>query len=157
MGPRLDFERFLIPIDWRPDLVPLIDLGFLGLFAALAASPFLVAPGVGVDLLALPGATRAGVPTVGAVTVLTVREGNRVLFNGEIFDLGRAAPRLQRYVRERGAAGATLLVLVDRSVDLEPVLALMEQARAAGFGGVQLAVREQVEAGGWRTEGGAAR
>jgi len=78
-----------------------------------------------------------------------------VLFNGEIFDLGRAAPRLQRYVRERGATGATLLVLVDRSVELEPVLALMEQARAAGFGAVQLAVREQVEASGWGATGGA--
>jgi len=149
MQPRLDFDRFLARPDWRPDVLPFVDLACIGLFAALAASPFLVAPGVGVDLLALPGVSRAGVPTVGAVTVLTVREGNRVLFNGEIFDLGRAAPRLQRYVRERGAGGATLLVLVDRSVEMEPVLALLEQARAAGFGGVQLAVREQVEAGVW--------
>ncbi len=138
----LDLKRQLPEPDTRINLVSFVDLCLIGLFFTLYSSRFVFAPGVAIDLSEVDSLARTGLPTP---AVLTVRDNDILLFEGEIFRIEALGEKLDQFVRPRKTDGAALLVKADKSVDMQSILRICDMARKAGFGKVQLATDEKRE------------
>ncbi len=126
--------------DNRINLVPFFDLCVIGLFFALYSSRFIFAPGVTIDLSEVDVSARTGLPTP---AVLTVRENNILLFEGEIFRLEALDEKLTQFVIQEKVEEATLLIKADKSVAMQEILHICDLARKAGFDRVHLAAEER--------------
>ncbi len=122
------------------DFVALLDLAVIGLFLALIGSRFVFAPGAEVEL------ARTTHPELGgpvAPIVLTVGRNDAYFFRGQRI-LPRDLPaQFSAYVAEHGPE-SVLLMKLDRSLPLESVFGLIDEARTAGFKRVQIAA-ESIE------------
>lgn len=116
-------------------IVPFLDFLFVAALLALSASTYIFPPGVTVDLPTLDPAP-AGMP---AQAVMTVRAGHLLLFEGELVPPEEVAAHLGAYLEERRWRDPVLLLKVDRAVDVQELLRLCSDARAAGFARVQIA------------------
>ncbi len=134
-GP-LKLTRYLREPERRFDFVPFIDLCVIGLFFALHSSQFLFAPGVTIELPRADAGFLAGAPTA---AVMTVRENNMIIFEGQIFHGEILRSKLQEYVKTKQLPGSILLVKADKGVDVQLLLLIFEEARKAGFSHVQVA------------------
>ena len=136
----LDLKRQLPEPDNRINLVPYLDLCVIGLFFALFSSRFIFAPGVTIDLSQVDVSARTGLPTP---AVLTVRENDILLFEGEIFRIEALNEKMARFVLEEKTVSATLLIKADKTVSMQKILHICDLARQAGFGKVHLATDER--------------
>jgi biopolymer transport protein ExbD len=151
----LDLQSRLTPPDKRLDPVPLLDILLIAVLMISLSSRFLYAPGLTIDLegntpgqpawtLDLPTASQGimpGQPTTATLTVavLTARQENMFLFDGQIHTL----PSLQATLRAAGGTqryqNGVLLLKLDRAVSTQTFLTLCELAQEAGFSRIQLA------------------
>ncbi len=138
----LELKRQLPEPDNRINLVPFFDLCVIGLFFALYSSRFVFAPGVTIDLSEVDVSARTGLPTP---AVLTVRDNNILLFEGEIFRLEALNEKLAQFVIEEKIEGAALLIKADKSVAMQEILHICDLARKAGFEQVHLAADERLK------------
>lgn len=151
----LDLQGRLTPPDRRLDPVPLLDVILIALLLFGLSSHFIYAPGLTVDVkgeageqpvytLDLPVAEQdrlPGQPVASTVTVgvLTARQENMFLFDGQIHTLTSLKGAMQASNRAGRYDGAVLLLKMDRSVSIQTFLTLSEYAALAGFSRVQLA------------------
>lgn len=136
----LELKRHLPEPDNRINMVPFLDLCVIGLFFTLYSSRFVFAPGVTIDLSEVDALARTGMPTP---AVLTVRDNDIMLFEGEIFRIESLSEKLDQFVQSGKIDGTALLIKADKSVDMQDVLRICDIARQAGFGKVQLATDEK--------------
>ena len=118
------------------DFVPFVDLCIIGLFFALHSSRFLFAPGVTIELPRADAGFLAGAPST---AVMTVRENNMILFEGQIFRGETLRSNLREFVKTKQVSGSILLIKADKGVDVQLLLHIFEEARRAGFSRVQVA------------------
>ncbi len=136
----LDLKRQLPEPDNRINLVPYLDLCVIGLFFALYSSRFIFAPGVTIDLSEVDVSARTGLPTP---AVLTIRQNDILLFEGEIFRIESLNEKLAAFVLKERTGAATLLIKADKSVAMQQILHISDLARQAGFSKVHLATDER--------------
>ncbi len=144
----LQLTRHLREPERQFDFVPFVDLCVIGLFFALHSSRFLFAPGVTIELPQADAGFLTGAP---ATAVMTVRENNMILFEGQIFRGETLRSKLQEYVKTKQLPGSILLVKADKGVDVQLLLLIFEEARKAGFSRVQVAAEASRPPSGFLT------
>lgn len=144
-GP-LQLTRYLREPERQFDFVPFVDLCVIGLFFALHSSHFLFAPGVTIELPRADAEFLTGAP---AAAVMTVRENNMIIFEGQIFHEKTLRSKLQEYVKTKQQPGSILLVKADKGVDVQLLLHIFEEARKAGFSRVQVAAEASLSPSGF--------
>jgi len=131
--------------------LPLMDLLVIAAFFSLQASRFIAAPGLEIALPTTPMAEmRPDAPPV----VLTVSPAGGYYLGAERFAAARLQEALAEAALGRPASERHLLLKLDRVLSTEALLALLAEARRAGFTQVQLATEAQPllpEAAAWQT------
>lgn len=135
LGPRLDFLRYLRTPERGPAVAPLVILLQAGALLLLFALPVATVPGEAVALPAVEGVADLRAPTA----VVTVRAHGLLIFEGENVAVEQLGPRLRRARGDTPTEAAVLLIRFDGAISLEAATAIWEQARAAGYGTVQIA------------------
>lgn len=133
----LDLEAHLRPPPRNMDVFFYADIALLAVFFVMMGSPFVLAPGMPMEL---PAIERSGELARPADVVVSMRGDNIVLFEGGLFPLAGFESRLAAIVKSRGAE--TVLVRVDRQVSAQGLLDLCTAARAAGAKQMQIAAEE---------------
>lgn len=132
----LQLERELTPIDRSFDVIPLIDVLLIAFFFSLLGSRFIFAPGVQVDLPTVAADSIVGLPTV---AVLTIKEDNMLLFQGNIHTIASFEAAMRNYLQDSGTSNAVLLLKPSRTVSMQTFLSVCEIANSAGFRKVHIA------------------
>ena len=138
----LDLRRYLTEPDQRLDPVPLLDLILIGLFFVLLGSRFVFAPGLNVEL---PEVGSEALSTLPTSAVLTIRENEMILFEGDRVRLGELERRLGEYMAGEKPEETILLVKSDRKVEVQLLLEILDLAHRSGFTRVQIAAEEKAE------------
>ncbi len=139
----LQLTRALTAPDRRLDMTPLLDLLLLALMVMMLGSPFVVAPGLSVELeggLVLPVGSPEILAGVPVVEVLTARGPDSFFFQGRFLTLSELE-LLARPPPGSVQAGAVLLLRAHESVTLDVLVRLADWARSWGFSRVQVAAR----------------
>ena len=121
------------------DSMPFIDLCLIGLFIALFNSKFIFAPGFNIELPQIISQELVGVPTT---SVLTMRENDMIIFEGQIFNIDSLQKRLMSYSIEEERINPILLVKLDKNVKVQQLMKILDIARPY-FSSVQLAADER--------------
>ncbi len=137
----LDLRRHLSEIDQRFDFVPFIDLILIGLFSVILGSRFVFAPGLDVELPKVDSEVLTVLPTA---AVLTIRENEMILFEGDRVRIGGLEQKLGEYMTKKKFDKTILLVKSDQSVEVRILLEILDLARRSGFSRVQIAAEEKV-------------
>ena len=111
------------------------DSSLLALAFFLAASPFVLQPGINITL---PKASFTGGARFDSM-VLSITRGGWFYFNDERLSLTRLPAALQAAVEER--PGSPLIIEADEHVSHGTIVAAWDAARAAGVGEVSIATR----------------
>lgn len=138
----LGLQQILTVPERRLDAVPLFDVLLLGFMFLMLGSRFIFAPGLSVELPQSSYQALGGVPTV---DVLTAKNANFLIFQGTKYNLDGFERFLASDLWESPPADSYLLLKADQSLDLQTFVALSQMAKAAGYEGVQLAVRDPGE------------
>jgi biopolymer transport protein ExbD len=131
------------------DVVPFIDFCLIMVFFTLAGSPFVVAPGLTVNLPSMRAPTADAVPTSRVLTVGEVEGRELIIFDNRVQSL----ETLERTFAEHPASaqGEVLLLRLKRDVSVQLLLQVNELAMRAGFAAVQIAAEpEQAASGGFQ-------
>ena len=123
------------------DAFPFIDLCLIGLFIALFNSKFIFAPGVNIELPQIISQELQGVP---ATSVLTMRENDMIIFEGQIFNIDSLKKRLMKFSIEEERTNPILLVKLDKNVNVQQMMKILDIARPY-FSRVQLAADEKTQ------------
>lgn len=137
----LQLQQALQPLDRRLDLVPLLDMLLLALTIVMLGSPFVMAPGLSVDIeggFQLPSSSQSRLRGLPVVEVLTVRHAESLFYQGRPYtleELESMAPGTLLQPRE----GSILLVRAHRRVTLDTLFRVADWARREGYANIQLA------------------
>ena len=124
------------------DCVPFLNVILLGCFYYLSQAPFILQPGVRLDL---PSAAFAdGVPY--SALVVAVSQEGMVFFNDQRMTLGELRAGLRQAARER--RDPALIVEADGGVQHRTLVEIYNMAIEAGIRRVSLATRIGAPAGG---------
>lgn len=137
----LDLRRHLSEFDQRFDFIPFIDLILIGLFSVILGSRFVFAPGLDLELPKVDSEVLSILPTA---AVLTIRENEMILFEGDRVRIDGLEQRLANYMTEKKTENPILLVKSDHRVEVRILLEILDLARRAGFFRVQIAAEEKV-------------
>ena len=135
----LNLERF---IRTKPEtgleVVPIIDILVIAVFFGFFSSPFVLPPGVEVDLELSEGL----VTGLGVTAVLTVKQNNMLLFEGQNLKLSQFEEKARVYLD--GEKNAALLLRLDPSIDTDTLFKIFGEAKKAGFAKVHVAGEKEV-------------
>ena len=87
----------------------------------------------------------SGIPTSAVVTVLTVRENDMVLFEGNIVRPRALEREFSKYFEMRKKENSVILIKLDKTVRVDSLLRILDLARRSGFAQVQIAAEEKME------------
>ena len=143
----LDLASRLRPEPRNFDWLHYVNAGLLGLFFTLFGSPFVLAPGLGVDFQ-LPIASGARLNAKPATHHLTVLATGQILTSHGKIEL----EKLEAWLREqiRGTRESFLLVRGDRGVPMATIGAISSAAKRAGFHEVTWAMADAPDTSGGR-------
>lgn len=136
----LGLHRVLTPPERSLDIAPLFDVLLIFLMFLLLGSRFVFAPGLSIALPESSEKRLSGIPTV---DVLTVKSDQFIIFQGRKYTLKTLARQFDEGRTAPLPEGAFLLVRADQVVDMQTFARISELAKAIGYTGVQLAVREE--------------
>ena len=136
----LNLKNHISEPDRSFDIIPFIDLCIIGLFFLLNSSRFILPPGVTLDLPKSDSGLLAGVPTT---AVMTIREEDTILFQGDRLNISTVGEKMKTYVENAPIHSPILLLKVGRNVNIQELLDLAGKAREAGFISIQIAAEER--------------
>ena len=141
----LNLQRELSESDRRIDPTPFLDLCLIGLFFTLTVSRFVISPGTDFELPKVDPENRPGIVTNAVLTIRMTEMGAKetVLFEGDIFTMETLRGGLARFVREARVPEPVLLIKADGRIEVHRILEILDLARKAGFGRVQVASSEK--------------
>lgn len=121
----------------RIEIIPLIDVMFFLLATFVMVSLSMVQQrGIAVNL---PSAASAAPPEPGTRAVVTVTEGNVLLFDQERVDLAGLARRLREFAE--GRSDPQVVVQGDAEAHLAPLVSVLDEARKLGITQVVIETR----------------
>lgn len=131
------------------EVVAYVDLCLIMVFFALMGSPYVVAPGLTVNLPTMQAPSADAVPTSRVLTVGEVEGRELIIFDNRVQTLETLA---QSFAAHPAAAqGEVLLLRLKRDVSVQLLLQINELASRAGFAAVQIAAEpEQAAAGAFQ-------
>lgn len=124
-------ENNSLPLNW----VPFVNVLVLGLGLFLLSSKWLCPPGL---QLFLPKVSTFGMAYQSALPltdVLILDQNMRIFYNRKLYNFDQVKQLFKNSSAKQG-----LILQIDKSIALEYVLILMEQAHACGYKTVQIAV-----------------
>ncbi|NRA28111.1 MAG: hypothetical protein HRU10_12815 [Opitutales bacterium] len=127
------------------DWLPFFDALLIVLFCVLWHEDFVFMPGVPI---ALSETEEAEYFRVDAVLTIV---GDQFFFESEVVEAGSLVAAFEKYFEtdlDRGTRRTSLLLKLDRDSEIESLMNIVEQARAAGFEQVILARRPRSAGGG---------
>jgi biopolymer transport protein ExbD len=126
----LDLASRLRPPPHGTGALHYVNVGLLGLFFALLGSPFVLAPGLGVDFQ-LPQQPGAQAGAARASTVISVLRSGQIFTDAGLVDLGQLGAWLK--ARAGRDPRPTLLVRASSEVSLSKLVEIEGVAHDAGF------------------------
>jgi len=141
----MKMDRLPIPDESRVEMIPLIDVVFLVLAAFIYASAFL-SPKVGIPV-DLPRADQAEVEQTSLVNI-TIEEDGSLYLDDRSISLADLPSTLAAVKRNNNQV--TVYVKADRRVRIEPLIRILDIARAAEMAGLTIATQRELEASGNR-------
>jgi len=140
----LELQSRLSPPPRDLDFFAWVNVGLIALFFSLLGSRFVLAQGLlvgaGEEGFKLPASAGAQYVTTASV-VVSYRQDDVILFEGEIVKLPELSRKLEAYAKQH--PGEVLLLLADKHVSAQAVTDLSVMARAAGFSYVLMAGENQ--------------
>lgn len=135
----LNLERF---IRTKPEssleVVPIIDILIIVVFFGFFSSPFVLPPGVEVDL----ELSENLVSGIGVTAVLTVKRDNMLLFEGQNLKLSQFAEKARAFLGDK--ENSALLVRLDPGIQTETFFKICGEAKKAGFSKVHVAGEKEI-------------
>jgi len=135
------FTSRLRSVDVGFDIVPFVDFALLLVFFAWLGSPFIVAPGLTVNLPVMRAPEADAVPTSRVLTVGEVEGRELIIYDNRIHTLDTLAEALGG--RGGQAADGVLLLRLQRDVSVQLLIRINELAAEAGFAAVQIAAEPE--------------
>jgi|GEM_PF-3259513 len=120
-----------LSLDW----VPLVNILVLGLGLFLLSSKWLCPPGLQLFLPKISTLGMAYQSSLPLTDVLILDQNMRIFYNRKLYRFDQIS---QLFKNSNAKAG--LVLQIDKSIALEHVLALVEQARTLGYKTIQIAV-----------------
>lgn len=140
----LELQSRLSPPPRDLDFFAWVNVGLIVLFFSLLGSRFVLAQGLlvgaGEEGFKLPASDGQQYVTTASV-VVSYRQDDVILFEGEIVKLPELSRKLEAYAKQH--PGEVLLLLADKHVSAQAVTDLSVMARAAGFSYVLMAGENQ--------------
>jgi len=127
------------------DVVPFVDFCLILVLFALLGSPYVVAPGLTVNLPAMRDPAADAVPTSRVLTVGEVEGRELIIYDNRVQSLETLAKSFAD--NPAAAPGEVLLLRLQRDVSVQLLVQINELAARAGFSAVQIAA-EPEQAGG---------
>lgn len=146
----LELKRHLTGTQPRFSTLPFVDVVLLGLFFVIISSRFVFFQGVPFDLATAQSGSLSGLPVS---SVLTVRQNQVLIFEGEKVALEHLVKEFEAFLEGEAALEPVLLVRVHPNVPSQDLIAVCDAAKAAGFRGVQLAAQGMEPVAGRDTSG----
>ena len=135
----LNLERYIrTKPESRLEVVPIMDILVIVVFFGLFGSPFVMPPGLEVDL----ELSENLVSRVAVTAVLTVKRDNMLLFEGQNLKLNQFEERARQYLE--GKENAVLLLRLDPGIKMDTFFKISGEAKAAGFSKVHVAGEKEV-------------
>lgn len=135
----LRLERYIrTKPETRLESVPIIDILIIVVFFGLFGSPFVMPPGLAVDL----EVSENLVSGVGVTAVLTVKRDNMLLFEGQNLKLNQFEEKARNYLQ--GKENAVLLLRLDPGIKMDTFFKISGEAKKAGFSKVHVAGEKEV-------------
>ena len=135
----LNLERF---IRTKPEssleVVPIVDILVIVVFFGLFSSPFVMPPGVEVDL----ELNENLVSGIAVTAVLTVKRDNMLLFEGQNLKLNQFEEKAREFLK--GEKDAVLLLRLDPGIKIDTFFKISGEAKKAGFSKVHVAGEKEV-------------
>ena len=122
----------------RIDPAPMVDIVFLLLIFLALSSPLVVQTGIGIEL----PSTKVLTVTSFQGLVLTVRRDNLMFLNNQLTTLDGLKASLEK--ASRHSYNQTLVIKLDRQVSSGTLAQISSIAMAAGFSGVNWAMRPDI-------------
>ena len=120
------------------ETVPIIDILIIVVFFGLFGSPFVMPPGLEVDL----EVSENLVSGVGVTAVLTLKRDDMLLFEGQNLKLHQFEEKAREYLE--GKESAVLLLRLDPGIKMETFFKISGEAKKAGFSKVHVAGEKEV-------------
>lgn len=139
-----NFTSHLKQVSIGFDVVPFIDFCLILVFFALLGSPYVVAPGLTVNLPAMQAPAADAIPTSRVLTVGEVEGRELIIFDNRVQTLKTLQ---ETFANQPAAPGEVLLLRLQRDVSVQLLVRVNELAARAGFAAVQIAA-EPEHAGG---------
>jgi len=130
----LDLESRLSPAPRDFTAVAWVNVGVIMLFFSLLGSRFVLAPGLLIELPAVPAESLDAVPTS---VVISYRRDNLILFEGGMYTLPELRKHLEVYAK--AYPGSVLQVNADKQVSAQALTDLGLMATSVGFRHIILA------------------
>lgn len=123
------------------EIVPFIDFCLILVFFAILGSPFVVAPGLTVNLPTMQAPVADAVPTSRVLTVGEVEGRELIIFDNRVQTL----VTLEKSFADDPAEGPgeVLLLRLRRDVSVQLLVRINELAAKAGFAAVQIAAEPE--------------
>jgi biopolymer transport protein ExbD len=136
-----DLAARLAPPPRRMEYVFFINVALLAVFFGYFGAPYILAPGLRVDVLPVAAGARAG---AGATTEhVTVRASGLIVTTDGIKTPQQLEDWLRRRPAGRGGLKPSLLLLTDGEVPMNAISGIISAATRAGFNTVVIAAEDR--------------
>ena len=123
------------------DVVPFVDFCLILVFFAWLGSPYVVAPGLTVNLPTMHAPETDAVPTSRVLTVGEVEGRELIIFNNRVQTLETLGDSFAQ--NPAHGTGDVLLLRLQRDVSVQLLVRINELAAQAGFSAVQIAAEPE--------------
>lgn len=123
------------------EIVPFVDFCLILVFFTWLGSPFVVAPGLTVNLPAMENPTADAVPTSRVLTVGEVEGRELIIYDNRVQTLETLAQSFADHPAQ--GPGEVLLLRLKRDVSIQLLVRINELAARAGFAAVQIAAEPE--------------
>ena len=123
------------------DVVPYVDICLILVLFTVFGSPYVVAPGLTVNLPAMQAPGADAIPTSRVLTVGEVEGRELIIFDSRVQTLETLAKTFADHPAD--ASGEVLLLRLQRDVSVQLLVRINELAARAGFSAVQIAAEPE--------------
>lgn len=121
------------------DMTPMLDVVFIMLIFFIVTTSFVSE--VGLDVKRPTTNANTNMQKVSEVIVLEVRSDGRVVMDGRLINLASVEANIAR--AKAGNPDAPVIVVIDKGANVQYMVSVLDQAKAAGAKNVSIAARAE--------------
>ena len=139
MNRRTNFSLHVTEISLLPNVWSFMCIGVIFVAAYVLNSNFILMPGLSIDLPTAESTTYANVDNV-----LQIQSNDFMLFDEEFLSIKTLPAALKRSLVNSKNHDSCLLIIVDKTIQLENFIQICDIAKSAGYNNLHLATSKKL-------------